>query len=85
MVGGGPGRPAKARGPPHRQGKLCHCIKYGSNRLQFMGLGSGRPVRSRGPPYGLGRAARTMSTSHEPRLRPMVDGQRPGPFYQVFT
>ena len=77
MMGRGPRRPAKTRGPSHGQGGLRHCTYYSSNSTpHFMGRGSGRRVKTRGPPHGLGRAAHVKPTSH---------GPRPGPAHLIFT
>ena len=46
MMGCGPGRPAKTRGPSHEQGGLRHLKYYSSNSTPyFMGRGPCRPVK----------------------------------------
>ena len=70
MMGRGPGRPAKTRGPSHGQGGLRRYIIYSNSIPHFMGGGPGRPVKTRGSPHGLGRAAQKKPTSHGPRPGP---------------
>ena len=68
VMGRGPGRPVKARGPPQGQGG--RRTSSSRNISHVRGCGPGQPVKTRGPPHGQGGAALVEPTPH---------GARPGP------
>ena len=70
IMGYGPGRPAKTRGPSHGPGECRH--RSSSSTPRIMDLGPGRPVKTRGPRHERGR-----SSPHKAHMS--WTAARPGP------